>query len=213
MSYRMRNIIPTALIGLLMPLIGASQIQIAKLLDGDVELNSVPALAIDFGLPINITGPYAFIRSKDMYMESGLFFTTDKYIFDRDTTRFSHRSVGINIPLRVGAIIKEKIYVGAGHNFNFPIHYRQNNYDAGGFDNKRKAVSEFFSDHIMRFYPSMELSAGISIHTIGRFSVRLQMHYLDFFNLAYEENGVKPYETLVFENRFKFIIISYNPGL
>lgn len=197
----------------LSPFFSNGQIQVAKIMDGDVELNTVPTLAYNWGIPINIMGPYSFMRSQDMFMETGIYINTNKYIFDRGTKRYSHRSLGLNIPLRAGAIIKNRIYVGAGHNFNFPFHYRQFTYDAGGFDNKERVASEFFSPHIMKFYPSLELNVGFSTHRIGRFNLRVQMHYLDFFDLGYQQDGIKPYETLVFENRYKFIIISYNPGL
>jgi len=213
MSYRKQYILFFICISLLLPRISSSQVQVAKVMDGDVELNTIPALTYNWGIPINIMGPYAFMKSQDMFMESGLFVNTNKYIFDRGDTRYSHRTIGISIPLRTGAIIKDRFYVGAGHNFNFPFHYRQNTYDAGGFDNRQQTVSQFFSPQIMKFYPSIELSVGLSTHTIGRFNLRVQMHYLDFFNVGYQKDGIKPYENIVFENRFKFIIISYNPGL
>ncbi|HAN77014.1 MAG TPA: hypothetical protein DCQ31_04175 [Bacteroidales bacterium] len=207
----MKKLIPLLFFVLSLP--GFSQIQVGKVLLDEAELKSVPTLTFDFGLPINITGPYAFMKSEEMFIESGLYLTTDRYVFDLNGNRFSHRSIGFNIPLRVGKIIKNKYYIGGGNNFNFPIHYRQFKYDAFSFNNKQKVVSEFFSDQIVKFYPSLELNAGFSTHGIGRFSIRVQMHFLDFFNLGYTENGVLPYEKITWTNRYKLIILSYNPGL
>ncbi len=210
----MRALHLTIVLILLSRLVTFGQIQVASVTVNDtVSLRGIPRLAFDIGIPVNIMGPYAVIRDEKTYMESGLFVTNKGFIYEQDGARFVHRLFGINIPIRGGVIIDDKYYVGAGHNFNIPFHYKAKRFDAGGFKNKEILTSEFFSKRTARFYPSIEISAGVSIHGVGRFSVRLQTFYLDFFNPAFEEDGVLPFEALVVENKLNLVVISYNPGL
>ena len=193
-----------------------SQVSIAKITRGETELLTIPRLTVDIGIPINIVGPYAILKDEATYLETGLFVTNNGFIFEENDLRNVHRTVGISVPIRVGKIVKQKYYLGTGHNFNFPIHYKLKTFDAGTRDNKQIAIAEYFSDRVSFIYPSLEFSAGVSLHGIGRFSLRLQMFYLGFFNPAFSEtiNGaeIKPYEDLLIENQMK-IIFSYNPGL
>jgi len=106
--------------------------------------------------------------------------------------------------------------LGAGHNFNFPFHYKSTTFTARSRENKQIVTKEFMSDKTAKFYPSLELSAGISFHGVGRFSLRVQTFYMSFFNPAYSENingtDILPYQTTVFNQNLR-IIISYNPAL
>ena len=189
-----------------------SQIQIVKVTRGEDAIRSLPRISIDLGIPVNIMGPYSIIQNTAAYIESGLFMSNNGYIFEEDGLRYVHRTFGVNVPVRGGKIIKEKYYLGAGHNFNFPIHYKLRSYDAGTRKNKQVVHSEFLSKRVSKFYPSMELSAGVMLHGIGRFSGRFQMYYMSFLNPAYTDNGASPYADLLFERQLRFVI-SYNPGL
>ena len=194
-----------------------SQIAVYKVTDGDA-LQTIPRVSIDIGIPINIIGPWSIIKAGMVYTESGLFFTNNGLIYDTDDLRYIHRTIGLSVPIRVGGIIKENYFLGVGFNFNFPFHYRLKTFDVGTRQNKEIAVSEFFSKRVTNFYPSAEVSAGISLHGIGRFSIRLQMFPANFFNTAYTETvegyelESKPYEGIVIERNFR-ILLSYSPGL
>ena len=190
-----------------------SQVQVATITINDtISARNVPRFAIDFGIPFNVIGPYAPIVNESAFLETGFFITNKGFIYEFENSRFVHRTFGVSIPLRAGVIVNQNIYLGAGHIFNFPFHYKEKKFSAGGFKDKEIRVSEFFSSRVLPFYPALEVSAGMSFHRVGRFSLRLQTFYLDFFNVAFEENGVTPYSSILVENKLNFLI-SYNPGL
>lgn len=184
-----------------------------KVMRGDKELNSPGRFSVDYGIPVNLVGPWSIIPSKGAFTESGIFITNNGVIFDEKDKRHLHRVLGLSIPVRVGGIVKDNYYIGTGFNFNFNFHYKKKTFDYGTRENKSVVVSEFFSKQVKIFYPSIELSAGVSLHGIGRFSIRLQTFPESFFNLAYvDDAGLKPYEDLQVVESFR-ILLSYNPGL
>ena len=193
-----------------------SQIAFYTVKQSDLKLQTTPRFSIDIGLPLNIVGPWSFIKTEGAFVESGLFVTNNGLIYDEDSYRYIHRILGLSVPIRGGKIVKEIFYLGTGFNFNFPFHYRQKTFDVGTRQNKQVMVSEFFSKHVVNFYPSAELSAGIQLHGVGRFSIRVQIFATSFLNQAYSETigeyEVKPYENIAISNNFR-VLLSYSPGL
>jgi len=193
-----------------------SQIAFYKVSRGDVALNTSPRFSVDIGVPVNIVGPWAIVKSPDAYIESGLFVTNNGMKFDEGAFRHSHRALGLSLPIRVGKIIASKYYLGTGMNMNFNFHHKYKTYDYGTKNNKQVVVSEFFSKQINVFYPSVETYGGISVHGIGRLGLRAQIFPMSLLNPAYSttENGIelRPYEGLATTQNFR-ILISYNPGL
>lgn len=180
---------------------------------GDVELNSPSRLSVDIGIPVNIIGPWAIIPSEAAFTTVGLFITNNGIIYDENDHRYIHRALGLSVPLRFGAMINKIYYLGTGVNFNFNFHYKQTTADFGTRNNKSLVVSEYFSKQINLFYPSVEVSAGISLHGYGRFSIRLQTFPGSLLNQAFvASDGTMPYETLNITQNFR-ILFSYNSGL
>ncbi len=192
-----------------------SQLTFYTINRGDTELHSIPRLSYDIGIPVNIIGPWSIIKSQVVFMESGFFITNNGIIYDEDQYRHLHRVIGVNFPLRVGVIVKKKFYFGTGINYNFNLHYKYKTFDAGGRKNKYVVASEFFSDRVNFFYPSAEISAGISLHGLGRFTLRFQTFPISLLNPIYTET-VRGYEVKPFEDisalPFRFIL-SYSSGL
>lgn len=198
------------------PVLTIAQLQISSINQGETLLDTKPRFGVDIGIPFNIIGPYSPIVDDLIYTETGLFVTNKGLSYIEGNDNFIHRTLGLNVPIRIGMILNKTIYLGVGNNFNFPFHYKLKRYDANTRENKSIVVSEFFSKRVSWFYPSLEFSAGISIHKIGRFSVRFQINYLSFFNPEFTEivqgYEVKPYENIVV-NRHWGLTFGYNPGL
>jgi len=210
MSFRKYTIL---LVFVLLSISSVAQYSFYKVTRDGVELNSPSRFGMDIGLPINLIGPWSIIPAKGAFSEVGIFISNNGIIYDELDHRYIHRALGLSIPLRAGKIVNDKYYIGAGVNFNFNFHYKQTNFDYGTKDNKSIVIKEFFSDQINVFYPSIELSAGIRLHGIGRFSLRLQTFAGSLLNQAFvDDAGLKPYETLVVPQNFK-ILLSYNSGL
>lgn len=193
-----------------------AQIAAYKIMRGEKELITRPRFGLDLGIPINLIGPWAIIPNTGAFTETGLFVTNNGFIFDEGKNRYHHRVIGVSVPLRAGKIIKEKFYLGTGVNFNFNLHYKQRTYDYGTKNNEQVIVNDYFSEQVNVFYPSIDFSAGISLHGIGRISLRAKLYTGSLFNQAYTETvdglEVKPYEDLTVTQSFK-IMISYNSGL
>lgn len=193
-----------------------SQIAFYTMFRGETKLNTIPRLSIDVGLPVNIAGPWAVIKSNASFFESGLFITRNGLTYDDDKTRYVHNVTGISFPLRGGVIVKDIYYIGTGYNLNFNLYYKQKTFTAGGRQNKFVVASGFFDPRVSIFYPSLELSAGVSLHGLGRFSIRAQYFPTSLLNKTFTElvSGmeVRPYEDLVIMPNIK-ILLSYNPAL
>lgn len=204
------------LILIIVPFSVFAQLSLSKITEGEKTYTKVPRFSMDYGIPINISGPYAVLTSEAVNLETGIFISNNGFAYDDTDLRHIHRVVGINIPIRVNAIMKNKIYIGAGHNFNFPFHYKHTTFTARSREDKSIVTKEYFSDRVSKFYPYMEISAGISFHGFGRFSIRLQTFYMNFFNAAYTQSvnniDIMPYQNLIFEQNIR-IIIAYNPAL
>lgn len=198
---------------ILLSFTSSAQYAFYTVMRGDVELNSPARISVDIGIPVNIIGPWAMVPSEAAFTTVGLFLTNNGLIYDENEYRYIHRALGISVPVRLGAMIKKKFYLGTGMNFNFNFHYKQTTFDYGTRLNESLVVTEYFSKQINLFYPSIELSAGISLHGVGRFSIRLQTFPGSLLNQAYvDEAGLKPYETLNVTQNFR-ILLSYNSGL
>ncbi len=180
------------------------------------KLNTIPRFSLDIGVPINIAGPWSVIKSQGTFSETGLFITNNGLTYDDDKLRYVHDVVGLNVPLRVGIIVKDLYYIGTGFNFNFNVYYKQKTFSAGGRQNKHIITSQLFSKRVNMFYPSMELSAGIRLYGLGRFSLRVQYFPISMLNQTWTEvvsgSQVNPFEDLVTMPSMK-IVLSYNPGL
>ncbi len=193
-----------------------SQISFVTIASGELPLTSKPRLSIDIGIPFTIVGPYAPIVNNSIFIESGLFVTNNGFIYEKGDYKYIHRTLGLSIPIRIGKIMKEKYYLGVGHQFNFPFHYKLKRFDAGTRKNKEIITKEFFSKRVSKYQPCLEVSFGIMYHKYGRFSIRAKLFYTDFFNVDYSETvndlEVKPYESIAISQHFG-ITFSYSPGL
>lgn len=193
-----------------------SQIAFYSIYREDTKLNTLPRFSLDVGIPLNIAGPWSVIKSQGTFLETGFFITNNGLTYDDDRLRYVHNVTGVNVPIRGGVIVNDIYYIGTGFNFNFNVYYKQKTFSAGGRQNKHIITSQFFSKKVNMFYPSMELSAGISLYGLGRFSIRVQYFPISLLNQTWTEvvsgSQVNPFEDLVTMPNMK-IVLSYNPGL
>ena len=118
----MKNILSLSVF-IFLSMITFAQVQFSSVKQGDTELISKARFGIDVGIPYNIVGPYGpiYTQKKLFWAETGLFITNNGVAYEEDQLINYHRTLGLNIPLRLGIIMNDKIYLGIGHNFNFPF--------------------------------------------------------------------------------------------
>ena len=165
--------------------------QFTRVTENGQSLNAVPRFS--WRLPLNST---LFELGKDASMFGGMLLKNEGFIYDRNGSRFKHRTISFGPNIGFFIPIKNNLKFVTAYGVDLNLHYKEKEFVGERRRNKEIRVSEWGSDRVGLFNHFVQGGFTLSdnIYVFGEY------YFNDFFNADFTEtvNGtsVQPYQSI-----------------